>query len=228
MILTPVAPSELPALLVQHGRAIGQGLPGLIFARLAQPSAAERAVGELARRHHAEAVALARRFGMGLRAGAPAEDFSWDGAALRIDTEAYVLLHEVAHFQLAAPQRRRLIDFGLGPGPETGARAAAERAARLSGLPREREEAMASLLGILWEAALGHPALASFIDQNWLEGAGRTGSAEHLRAIVGALRQGDFIDAAGHPLPTLRSLPDPVDASCSPSALPSRDSVGLS
>ena len=88
------------------------------------------------------------------------------------DTEAYVLLHEIAHFQLAAPARRRLADFGLGPGPESGDRSTAQRQAVLHGVDREREEAKASLLGILWEAELGQPALASFLDQNWLEGAG--------------------------------------------------------
>ena len=66
-------------------------------------------------------------------------------------------------------------DFGLGPGPDTTEREAAERAAVVSPLERDAEEAAASLLGILWEAALGQPALASFLDQNWLEGLGPLG-----------------------------------------------------
>ena len=57
--------------------------------------------------------------------------FNWDGTALNGDTEAYVILHEVAHFVLAPPERRCLVDFGLGPGPDTAERAAAERAAIL-------------------------------------------------------------------------------------------------
>src|SRR4029079_19487297 len=88
---------------------------------------------------------------------------------------AYVILHEVAHFLLASPERRRLPDFGLGPGPDTTERAAAERAAIVSPPEREMDEAAASLLGILWEAALGQPALASFLDQNWLEGVALSG-----------------------------------------------------
>ena len=108
--------------------------------------------------------------------------FNWDGAALDGDTEAYVILHEIAHFLLAPPERRRLPDFGLGPGPDTTERAAAE-ARRVVSLPeRETDEAAASLLGILWEAALGQPALASFLDQNWLEGLERSAAA-HFTAV---------------------------------------------
>ena len=45
------------------------------------------------------------------------------------------------------------------------------------------DEALASLLGILWEAALGQPALASFLDQNWLEGLDRS-AAPHFTAVL--------------------------------------------
>ena len=114
--------------------------------------------------------------------------FNWDGTALDGDTEAYVILHEVAHFVLAPPERRRLIDFGLGPGPDTRERITAEHAAVLPLLQRETDEAEASLLGILWEAALGQPALASFLDQNWLEGLERS-AAWHFSDVFGRLRR---------------------------------------
>ncbi|MGH6983212.1 MAG: hypothetical protein ACRED7_03265 [Stellaceae bacterium] len=127
---------------------------------------------------------------------------------LRCETEAYVLLHEVAHFQLAAPTRRAQVDFGLGPGPETDDRARASQAQSLFGLAREREEAMASLLGILWEAELGHPALASLLDQNWLEGAGRPGTAAHFVDTVTALERGGFVDRTGRPQMRLRQHAD--------------------
>src|SRR5258708_17123103 len=113
--------------------------------------------------------------------------FNWAGAALDVDTEAYVILHEIAHFVLAPPERRRLIDFGLGPGPDTVARKAAERAAVVAFAERDAEEAEASLLGILWEAALGHPALASFLDQNWLEGLERS-APSHFTRVLDRLR----------------------------------------
>ena len=46
---------------------------------------------------------------------------------------------------------------------------------------------MASLAGILWEARLGQPALASFLDQNWLEGGER--APAHFTAVAARLRE---------------------------------------
>jgi len=100
-----------------------------------------------------------------------------------------VILHEIAHFLLAPPGRRRRIDFGLGPGPDTTDRKAAARAALLAPLAREADEAAASLLGILWEAQLGQPALASFLDQNWLEGLGRATAPGHFAAVLSGLQR---------------------------------------
>jgi hypothetical protein len=76
----------------------------------------------------------------------------------------------------------------LGPGPDTIDRDAAERAALLPPLARAEEEAEASLLGIAWEARLDQPALASFLDQNWLEGLERS-AAGHFRNVVAGLRR---------------------------------------
>jgi hypothetical protein len=117
-----------------------------------------------------------------------------------------VILHEVAHFVLAPPERRRIVDFGLGPGPDTRERAAAEGAAVVPPLAREEEEALASLLGILWEAELGQPALASFLDQNWLEGLDRSAAA-HFTATLAALLRRGLLDAAGRPSVSAGSPP---------------------
>jgi hypothetical protein len=208
MILTPVAPHDLPQRLAALERGLQEEWPRRILQRIARPEHRRRARGSLAARHHAEACALLSQLGMAVREGAPRLDFSWNGTAVRGETEAYVLLHEGAHFQLASPERRHAIDFGLGPGPETGDCAGARRAQRLRGIAREREEAMASLLGILWEVELGHPALASFLDQNWLEGADRPGTAAHFTASLSALCRHGFIDAAGRPQRRLRLAPD--------------------
>ena len=118
---------------------------------------------------------------------------------MRSETEAYVVLHEIAHFQIAPEARRRRIDFGLGPGPETGDRDAAERDAMVFGLEREAEEALASLLGVLWEVELGQPGLASFLDQNWLEGAGRRGAAAHFQDVLARIEAFGLADAEGKP-----------------------------
>jgi hypothetical protein len=204
MILTKIAPDRLRPALRAFAAALADEPARRLLRRIARVPDAARARGGRAARHHRQAVALAARFGMGLRPGSPAASYGWDGRAARLKTEAYVLLHEVAHYQLAPPARRRRIDFGLGPGPETGARGAAERAAGLHGVEREREEAMASLLGILWEVELGQPALASFLDQNWLEGAGGPGAARHFRAVAARLVADGFLTNMGRPTRRLR------------------------
>lgn len=198
MILTDIAREELPRVIEQFAALLAPPARA-VFRRIADPAKAGRAEGAEATRHHTVACDLARAFGMTLVPGGPALDYAWTGMALRRDTEAYVLLHEVAHFQLAPPERRHVIDFGLGAGPETGDRDGAERAATVFGLEREAEEAMASLLGVLWETELGQPGFASFLDQNWLEGADRPSAAEHFTAVLTALRQRGLVDDEGRP-----------------------------
>jgi hypothetical protein len=197
MILTPIPATLLPEALRAAGDALA-GAARIGFERIAA-TRSERAPAPLLARHRRQALDLARAFGMGVIPGAPADGFHWDGTALRAESEPYVLLHEVAHFQLAHPGRRRLPEFGLGPGPDTLRRGEAEAAQSVFGLEREAEEAAASLLGILWEAALGHPALASFLDQNWLEGWQRGAATAHFRAIFERLLAAGLIAADGRP-----------------------------
>ena len=206
MILTPIPPERLPEALGQFRSSLAEGLARRVFDAIAATSA-DRAAGDVAERHRQEALALARALGMGIADNA-ASPLSWDGERLNAETEAYVLTHEVAHFQLASPARRRAIDFGLGAGPDTVDHAAAQRAAVLTPLAGDREEAMVSLLGILWEVALGQPALASFLDQNWLEGAGTARAAAHFTAVLDRLRRGGFVTNAGEPTRRLREDPD--------------------
>jgi hypothetical protein len=208
MILSPIDAAALPALLARFGASLDDASAAAAFWRIARIADRERAAGAQAEADHEAALRLAAEFGMGILPGNPRRDVSWDGFNLRAETEAYVLIHEVAHLQLASPARRRRIDFGLGAGPETGLRAAADRAQCLDGLPREREEARASLLGILWEAELGQPALASLLDQNWLEGAGRRGAAEHFCGTLAGLREEGFLDAEMRPTRRLRQRAD--------------------
>ena len=198
MILTPIPHERLDAALGRFAAQLDDGAARAAFERI-RATAAERATGALAEIHRQEALALARRVGMAVHPPGTRSLFNWDGAALDGDTEAYVILHEAAHFVLAPWERRRLIDFGLGPGPDTtdraaADRAAADRAARLPILERDEDEAAASLLGVLWEAALGHPALASFLDQNWLEGLERSAAA-HLTTVFRRLQRLGAIEA---------------------------------
>jgi len=197
MILTPTDPATLARALASIADALSIGARTAL-ARITA-TGAERAVPALLERHRVEALRIAQEFGMGIQPGAPEDGFHWDGRALRAESEPYVLLHEVAHFQLAPAPRRSLPEFGLGPGPDTGRRPEAEAAQRLAGLPREAEESSASLLGILWEASLGHPALASFLDQNWLEGWQRGAAAAHFEAVYGRLLRAGLIEPGGTP-----------------------------
>lgn len=151
--------------------------------------------------HRAAGVELARAFGIGVIDEAPQDAFSYDGHSIRTRSEAYVLIHEVAHWLVAPPERRALIDFGLGAGPESGRIEEANGAIAVGKEEQIREEALASLLGILWEVELGQPAILAFLEQNWLEGWERSSCALNLADNVEALFQAGLIDAVGRPIP---------------------------
>jgi hypothetical protein len=194
MILTPIPREHLSRALDCFMAGLDDSFSRTVFHGICGTSP-QRASGAEAERHRRAAVALARAVGMATHPDEAPCVYNWDGAALNAATEAYVILHEIAHFALAPPERRRLIDFGLGPGPDTLDRDAAERAAMLPLLARADEEAAASLLGIIWEAELGQPALASFLDQNWLVGLDRS-AVGHFTSVLGGLRRRRLLSVA--------------------------------
>lgn len=202
MILTPIPAAALPATLDRFGAALSDPSARAAFLRI-RATSPDRAKGAEAETHRQAALAFAAGLGVAVHPPGTGCRFNWDGAALDGATEAYVILHEVAHFVLAPPERRALVDFGLGPGPDTREREAAERAAVLPFLAREEDEALASLLGILWEAELGQPALASFLDQNWLEGLDRS-AAPHFVATLGGLSRRALVDQRARPVVPVR------------------------
>src|SRR5438132_1218948 len=201
MILTPIPPAALQEALDRFMGRLSDRFSRAVFRRI-RATSPDRAAGMWAEQHRLAALSFARAFGMSIYPESTRCSFNWDGVALFGATEAYVILHEVAHFALAPPERRGLVEFGLGPGPDTLDRAAAERAATLSPLEREADEAAASLLGIVWEAALGQPALASFLDQNWLEGLDRS-APEHFTAVLETLRRRAMLSAVGAPVASI-------------------------
>ena len=188
MILTPIPRAELSATLDRFGAGLRDALSRRVFRQI-RATSPDRAVEPAAERHRQTALALARNCGMAVHAPGTHCRFNWDGMALNGATEAYVILHEIAHFVLAPPERRGLIDFGLGPGPDTLDRAAAERAAVVPPLARDEDEAASSLLGIVWEAKLDQPALTSFLDQNWLEGLERSAAIHFSRTLADLQRR---------------------------------------
>jgi hypothetical protein len=192
MILTAIPREQLGEVLDRFMAKLENPFSRAVFRRI-RATSADRAVGAASERHRCAALSLARRLGMAVHADGVECPFNWDGRALNGSTEAYVILHEAAHFVLAPSERRRLVDFGLGPGPDTRDRDAAARAAVLSPVARDEDEAAASLLGIIWEAQLGQPALASFLDQNWLEGLERSAHS-HFAWALGKLQRRGVLD----------------------------------
>jgi hypothetical protein len=204
MILTPIPPEALQGTLDRFIAGLPDRFSRAVFRRI-RATSLDRAGGAEAERHRRTALSVGRALGMAIYPQAAACRFSWDGVALFAATEAYVILHEAAHFALAPPARRSLVEFGLGPGPDTLDRAAAERAVALSPLEREADEAVASLLGIVWEAGLGQPALASFLDQNWLEGVDRAAPA-HFAAVLAALSGSSTFSPSVRPAASTKSM----------------------
>jgi hypothetical protein len=192
MILTAVPREQLDEALDRFMARLEDPFSRTVFRRI-RATSGDRAVGAAAERHRRAALSLAQSLGMAVYPEGAECAFNWDGRALDGATEAYVILHEAAHFVLAPSERRALVDFGLGPGPDTRDRDAAARAAVLSPLAREEDEAAASLLGIIWEAQLGQPALASFLDQNWLEGLERSAHS-HFAAVLSTLQRRGLLD----------------------------------
>jgi len=206
MILTPIDLEALDDVLARYALALPRGgVERVVFQRIA---ASRTAIGGDDAAWHRAAVAFADAFGMAPIDEAPQQAFSWDGSSVRTRSEPAVLLHEVAHFQLASPARRKLVDFGLGAGPETGRPDAADAQLSVPPMAREVEEQQASLLGILWEVELGQPAILAFQEQNWLEGAGRASTADFFARTLARLIAGGLVGIDGRPLQTLSIQPD--------------------
>lgn len=210
MMLTPIDHGTLLPLLPRFAESLdGDGLARKVFARIT----AIIPQGDLMTLstdpvHHAQGVELCRQFGFGILDVDPKSHFTWDGTNVAIRMEPSVLIHEVGHYQLAAPERRAVLDFGLGCGPESGKRDEADAVQTLFCPERDVEEALCSLLGILWEAELGQPAVLAFLEQNWMEGGAKRHNLAHFRKIVRWLRAMELIGDDGRPTRNLRQEGD--------------------
>lgn len=201
MMLSYLTPPEIQARLKRLDQALDSyELVRQALRRIAQTFDKDLLVEPQPYNYHDAALALAQSLGIATCHEAPFCSFSWDGLAVRTRTETAVLLHEIAHWQIATEDRRRVPDFGLGAGPETGWKCQADAARCVDGATKEREEDLASLLGILWEVKIGGPAIFAFCEQNWLELYDRPGTAKHLISTFSELRSLSLIDDMGQPI----------------------------
>jgi len=210
MILTPLSHGDLPPLLDGFEQALAaHPLALAVFRRVtAVIPAGDLLALSTDARHHAQALRLCREFGFGLVDVDPQRYFTWDGQAVATRLEPSVIIHEVGHYQCAAPSRRAVLDFGLGAGPETGRKAEADAVRTVFGADGDFEEGLSSLLGILWEADLGQPAMLAFLEQNWLEGGMSLHNVAHFLKVVGLLADWGLIDGDGRPTRALRAIED--------------------
>jgi hypothetical protein len=205
MILTPIDTAALPTVIETFEQALAdRPLALAAFRRIANSIPPDGSLGD-PEAQRAQAVELAASLGIETLDEEPAAAFSWDGRFIRTRSEPSVVIHEVAHWQLCAPERRPLYVFGLGAGPETGRIEEADAVIALSEEERQDEEGLTSLLGILWEAELGQPALLAFMEQNWLEGYDRPGTPQHFDRTLSRLHAAGFVDDSGRPLPVART-----------------------
>lgn len=210
MMLTPVNHADLAKMLPEFDAALADTpLAQAVFRKITAiiPDGDLMTLSQDAN-HHAQGVELCREFGFGILDVNPKDHWTWDGKNVAIQMEPSVLIHEVAHYQLAAPERRNVIDFGLGVGPESGGQAEADAVQTLFLPERDVEEALCSLLGILWEAQLGQPAILAFLEQNWMEGGANTHNVQHFKKIVRWLHDMKLIDCDANPTRNLRGEGD--------------------
>ena len=210
MILTPIDHTVLSRLQAEFDQALADDpLARAIFRRItALVPDGDLLTLSTDPTHHAQGVELCRRFGFEIIDCDPHDYFTWDGKAVASGMEPSVLIHEVAHYQCATAERRPQIDFGLGAGPETGLKAEGNAAQTLFPPEADVEEGLSSLLGILWEAELGQPAVLAFLEQNWMEGGSSLHNLAHFRKTVRWLREMELIDAEGQPTMGLRDEGD--------------------
>lgn len=79
------------------------------------------------------------------------------------------LAHEVAHWLVSSPRRRAIVNYGLGPGPDSYAVVGVDYVwpHEIHVRRADEEEERASLLGIALEAHVGAPFEETLEDHSW-------------------------------------------------------------
>lgn len=117
-----------------------------------------------------QVVALAEKLGIVLTETNPRGYVMWDGQALATGGQTIsAVIHDIAHWLVSPACYRHLIDFGLGDGPDTGEvrRARKQQIKELFGFAGDKEETLASLLGIIIEYTLGYNVQETIKAHTW-------------------------------------------------------------
>ena len=143
----------------------------------------------------AKTLKFARKTGIPLR-HTPGWAFQWDGKRIATHKQTHSsILHDIAHWCVAAPERRRVKEFGLGPGPDAeGTDAPYKVHFRTS----QKEEERASILGILIELHLGMYPANTMEYHNWTGWDSRNldGEDDFGRTVSWLIKRG-LIDTQG-------------------------------
>ena len=154
-------------------------------------------------------LACYAEYGVPVNLEDPGDGPSWDGCRFRLGPQAAFALgatewtswacHELAHWRVADPRRRRLGNFGLGQAPRGG-----DPGFQEVDLDRaDGEEERASALGILFELALGHDPGFTLDFHNWNDRFAFLDLASVHRALA---LEGILLDPVLSDLPSLASI----------------------
>jgi hypothetical protein len=156
------------------------------------------------------AIETASRFGLAVIVTGGDFLYSWDGKGTIHVTAGSVagdVAHELGHYQMAPPSRRRRPEYGLGPGHSTGRYIKA----RVSEKQAQFEEILAAALGVLWLRHWGGDAVkeaetVGFVEQEISGLVERSHHGEPLdtsEAVRWLIRKGFVTEGSLDPKPAL-------------------------
>jgi hypothetical protein len=136
------------------------------------------------------------------------EKYSWDGKYIHTRNmdrswyDGHSVLHDICHFQVASPTRRKTPEFGLGDSPDISSGAPV----LLNDENAQREEEEASILTILWLRHIKEDHMFVWNDHSW--GWNVSNSKIAKRTLRNLLKKGVVEKVAGKFIPVPRNWKD--------------------
>lgn len=129
-------------------------------------------------------IQVGEKLGMKFSDEDPRQSVNWTGTTANIGNMSVSnIIHEVAHYMVASPGNRNLVDYAQGAGVESS-----KYPADQPRWPEEQEE-LASLLGILWEKSFGLCTEDTLRDHCWIYGHGTGRYYEHRTTAAPTILQ---------------------------------------